>query len=590
MQIINYEVNNMTVMNTYGLGFTGKNGIISCVGTDDCTVIVGGRSYSSYSTTHLYAYHFNTTNMTAGTHLLTTTNPSSSSYVVAYCFSSIPHAETYDIDGDGTTNYIFTTFLTSSITDDKINLLSIQYNGTHMELSDSVNFAGVSDTRTGNYDCTTNDNLAERFITSPLTHNWDGFGSNGYETVFGYMKDSDEFKIRMYDNELNLEDTFPTVLDADGIIVSNVIRANIFTDTNEDDFCVMGFQSTTEEIDLLCGSKQTSGIESKEFIYDTSGMGNILLGDTIMNNHIQAGEYNTVYIDGANIDEIISPYGIFEVSYEGTNHLELLFETPDVETGVVSTDFNGDSRQDLFFLGETLLHYLMDGYVNNNIELTGTAYIDPMNPICVDKNAIIHMDLVDDDNDDATCHIKESYINGTFIENVTSRTTNTPKEDFKLYYSTDQQGTFTLTIHCKDTNHSYEELMDFVVIVNNESTCNEPNKGLIEVIEYTPDEGEDAGAEVGLTEDEIAETIGIIFTSNSRLKLILGLAIIIIFMVRMASYSHNGMAILGAGFIGLILACGLTLVDTWIMILIIVVLGLVAILGKHIMGSDPNSG
>jgi len=484
LSIINYEAGNITVHASHTISINalaGGNYIISCNTPTECLLVLPDADQVSYANTHVKVALFNSSYYQVNS-ILERSTGSSSSYRQVFCMPNIPFASIYDIDEDGTNNYIFNTYFGSAFLTDRYYTVSVQSNTTHMILSNSGYIDSAYSEFTGSDSCTTNDNEYSKLMTSPVVLNFDGFGSNGHEVIFGYMKGTDEFKIRSLKNDLTHLDSFPEILDADGIIISNPIVFNSFSDTGTEDVCVLGFQQTSEEIDLLCASKQTSGVESKEFTYDISTMGNILSGSSIYNNHIMGGDFYTTYVEGTDLDELITPYGVFELSYTGVNHLNLLFESPDVETSVVSTDLNNDDRQELFFLGESILYLLTDGYENLNT-YSLNSYVDPTNPVCYGYTTVINMDLYDADNDIGTCYVNEYYANGTFKSLETTQSTATPTNDFILVYQADEIGNFNLKVSCNDSSHTAVELFNFPVIVSNDTNvCHRPYYGHTQTI------------------------------------------------------------------------------------------------------------
>ena len=55
-----------------------------------------------------------------------------------------------------------------------------------------------------------------------------------------------------------LIDDYPELTYTGGVLISNVFRCNVFTDTAKEDMCVLGYQTNTNEIILLAGSERSS--------------------------------------------------------------------------------------------------------------------------------------------------------------------------------------------------------------------------------------------------------------------------------------------------------------------------------------------
>jgi len=208
--------------------------------------------------------------------------------------------------------------------------------------------------------------------TSPIVYDFDGFASNGLETLLGIQTSSNEFKLYLYYASGSELDDYPELLNADGIIVSNPIRGNFFTDTGDVDFCVLGYQTTQEKLDLLCGSAQHSSfVDAYEFKVDTTW--NVTTED-FNNLMIHTIEASSVLTDGNNLDEVLSPYGVLRLDYTNDySPLEvgysLVYEKDlnDENVAVIPVDYNDDDREEMIYLTSTNLKLLTDGYENLGI-------------------------------------------------------------------------------------------------------------------------------------------------------------------------------------------------------------------------------
>ncbi len=299
-----------------------------------------------------------------------------------FCLPKIRSIEVADYDDDNTDEYIFTyEKYDSDGGSDIIYISYVDVNSSFTPIEEqaiTITIAQFDDGTT----CKTSNR--GKWFTSPLV--FDFITGGDLETVIGIMKDPDEFL--MYTCESTDVDEgdcerHPDILDADGEIISNVFRANAFTDTGNVDFCVMGYINTTSTLDLLCSSQQAGGQDDLEFEYDITELSNpynITMDYGNYNVIAHAGEHKSITANGDALSEIITSFGIFEIDYELDNELLLVFEQPKENAVVLSVDAEGIGREDLIVLTRTNLWYIDDGFSSSGANITEYT----VNP-CVDS-------------------------------------------------------------------------------------------------------------------------------------------------------------------------------------------------------------
>lgn len=419
---------NQTNVNYSSLGHDNGEILIKCRDTEMCmmayihdqTVGVNANATVSIATFNSSSVS-NEDNMLAGT------------ASQQRCFPSVRSMAVADYDNDGNDEYIFsfpnyrhtaadagevyyiayveqasngflTTDLIITIDDSVTNIDEVLTGGSGTICYNQLNFDdGTSDQTT-----------VGSIMTNPLVFDADGSSSNGLETIVGIMLDPDEFIMLSFESDGDKLDDYPEVFEADGKILSNVIRANVFPDSGDNDFCVMGYDNHDEEIDLLCASEQTTDIpETREFKLSVEGMYNITRTHDKYSNLVHAAQHSTDTTDGANLHEMICSYGVLQINWDDTYaiqlganilSLDLIFENPQTDAAVISIDAAkavvSGGREDLIVLTSTNVWYIDDKFVNS------PAYISEYyNNPCLDSTWRINTSIetritpVDDDGD-----------------------------------------------------------------------------------------------------------------------------------------------------------------------------------------------
>lgn len=379
--------------------------IIKCMDTNKCIAVYTEYEYADGeggggNTQQTYAVAFNSTDL--GQRGLI----EQSAGFTIHCFPKIPVIAIADYDNDGTDEFIvsFGQFKDGGGNDELFIGYIFINSSFGAELENEIEENGIYEAYTsgaGHFRC--EDANYNRIFTSPLVFDIDGSSSNGLETVVGFMIDSDEFKMHSYKSDMGFLDDYPEVFQADGILISNVLRANAFTGNPDDEeFCVMGYDDAGEEIDLLCASEQTHwdwlfiNYESVEFIYDVSGMYNVTDDYGNYNVISHSAQHSTTTTDNINLNEIVNSYGVLELDWNTNCRAELppikcmnlIFENPVGDSVLISVDAEKTGRDDLIALTSTNLWYIDDKYSNSDGYIS-YYYVNP----CLDATWKINTSL-----------------------------------------------------------------------------------------------------------------------------------------------------------------------------------------------------
>ena len=370
----------------------------------------GGYNVPAY----IHAYGFNETDVTE----ITLDSFSGSNYQAIICQPAINSFELEDYDNDGNDEFIvsYYKYMSTGGANEQvvINYINVFDNLTvdsEQSISHTTGLSANNFASTGKCD-NVNTNYANTHITSPSVYNYDGGSSNGLETVIGYMTSYGYYRIMVYTSTGVEIEEYPNLLgisySADGFRLSNVIRANAFTDTDDVDFCVMGYNTPNNNIgavndgvtDLLCASLQTGGDDDEEFFFNTDDYYNTSYryADTI--HAIQEVGDTT---DGNNLDEILTPYGVMEFQYNGllVNELNLLYEISKPDGAIMPSDTDGTGQSDLLVQTATNIYYYDDGFTNSGAEITNLRFNPCYNEIMkngTQSEVIVEVTDVNGDN------------------------------------------------------------------------------------------------------------------------------------------------------------------------------------------------
>ncbi len=338
--------------------------VLKCADTNKCLMAYFSRGIAGGGGNFMHSVSFNSTHLSPESANMM---PEAGGGVIT-CFPLIPNMVYEDYDQDGISEYIISGYrIDGSPGSERVFIDYILAENISVapvrELEISIN---IGDWRGGELDSCL-DSAQGRLVTNPLV--FDAETGGDLETIIGFMNDGDEFEMRSYDSAGNELDTYPELFDADGVLISNIIRTNVF-DSNS--FCVLGFEAGENEIDLLCASMTTGETpQTREFKLDTDNLWNTT---GVYDNHytlIHSAQHSTVTTDGSNIDEIISNYGVFRVDWDTTHTIQLganilslehIFVSPLINATYISVDYEKVGREDLIALQKNNIWYLDDDF------------------------------------------------------------------------------------------------------------------------------------------------------------------------------------------------------------------------------------
>ena len=432
LHIINYSNSVFTAEATIGFdGLTFHQGTgndagkitIGCESANRCLMYYG-LDNTADATVHVSASFFNSTFVGLEEVLFTQSDGER-----VFCPPKIRHIATanYDSAVDDDIEFIFSGIIPQVVDGDDgedyfvwwVNILS--NNSVILEGTQSITGVRTSEIFSnsgGGFSCDNfdgqnafrssgsfgDDAIAGNFVTAPLVFDADP-DEAGLETIFGVAINNADFIMRMYKPDRTTKRSFPFVATADGQIMSNIFRAEVFDDSNtEQDFCMVGHDATASKLSLLCGSLQdTDGVgvfntQTIEFTSDTLNIANI----TDDYSHWGMIAHAVEYDDSNSVSEIVTTWGILEPVFSGIAcsfsvdsvdcNLDLLFKHSKQDGSVIPVDYDEVNLEDLLILTTTNLFYIDDGFQNNPINVfcgepnsvTGTCTEWSINP-CIDS-------------------------------------------------------------------------------------------------------------------------------------------------------------------------------------------------------------
>lgn len=391
-----------------GNRFITTEAIMQCTGTEQCMIFGTERLSSTFRT---YARKFNSTQNPVVADFLEIQSSGTQE-----CFPRTPVLVPADYDDDGITELIFSHWETGGTFDDNVIIRYFNIQDITPTVEQTIFQDQASSPAFG--DCITpdaNGHMPSAKFTAPLVMDIDGGGA--LETVVAQMTDADEFKMYSYDSLGGFIDDYPEVFEVDGVLLSNVIKADVFIDTDNKDFCVLGYQYAIQRLDLVCASEQLSGVETEEAIVDSFNFQyNVSVNRPPMNttwsNAIHAVQHDssTATSSGSNpkdLDEILTPYGVFKTNIVtaqgiGSSPLERIWTAFGTEGAVIQANPEGHTStigtDDLLHLTDSGLFYYDDLFTNSQGQITEYT----INP-CIDSawqvNTTVRVELKVEDFD-----------------------------------------------------------------------------------------------------------------------------------------------------------------------------------------------
>lgn len=427
--------------------------IVQCGSTDNCVLVFTDRSDIQTTVSNnwrLIARGFNSTSIGASDLVLQEgcAGACTGSQGV-FCMPFIPVISYSDFDADGTSEYIFSVLI--AVDDNEDSQYLIEAVSVSSALAVTEDLAISQDTFEKSYGgterCSTNN--INKYVTATLVS--DFTLDTGEEIVIGYMQDTDEYKIHLWKANGDFIDDYPEVSQADGVILSNPMILNALGDNNKD-FCVFGYESADQELDLLCGSESNAHIslgisyESIEYKYDYTGMFNISTSFQAYENLAHAVQTSSETTSSShlgqnniNLDEVLTSYGVFSLDPDdnfGTlevpprRSLVLIYQMPVDHLAPIMSDAENVGLADIIGVSSTNLWYIDDGFSNEGAQIDG--YV--INP-CIDgvwkqnTSVGVQITVVDDSNLDDVSARATLYYGSTknrtsgWSANTTSGTT-----------------------------------------------------------------------------------------------------------------------------------------------------------------------
>ena len=351
--------------------------------------LIGYANYYISSNAHgLFTMYFNAT--AKSTTPLTIIGYSSNQRL--FCTPQIKSMITNDYDSDDYTEFIFSNTLYDTGITTEQGVISIVYPQPNVLLTPNIdgyilqdlyNFASA-----GSLQCTGSEQFFNKF-TAPMVEN---VGASGEKLIIvGTAVDSNEFKIRSYKADKTYNDEYPDTLwgsDGAGIIISNPMLFKAFPDnTGRKDFCMVGFDTNTQKLDLLCGTESTNWYTQQhvEFLWDVDV--NFNISDSLYYPHIISHSVDILntLVGGENNDELLTAYGTFELYYNnllcllGYCELRKLWANPiTTSMSMIPVDVLNSSYDDIIGASSTNLYYFDDNFVNTPAQVE----FGQCNPAC----------------------------------------------------------------------------------------------------------------------------------------------------------------------------------------------------------------
>ncbi len=380
-------------------GVDGGQIQIACDSVQSCQLHISStRNRGNPNKGNLSVVLFNETQIHNFTTIIT--NPIDSE---TYCAPNVKNVEVVDFDviPDGKKEYI-SHWLEQSSVDGRSIIIAVDTNG---DLKSGFPIIDSDTITAGGNDC---DDGIGRFISPPTVFPALG-GTEGIsesQIMVARMSSTTAFKIIAYDAQGDEIDDFPEGLAGDSNLISTVVRGNFFPDTGNVDFCAMGYDNAPRELDLVCGSLLSGEFPdtnsyriniSEKFVLDQNAFENWDVIAHSTNHENTQSQCLDVSCSASDLDEILTPYGIFrlfredqgffnECDFGGFCELKEVFANPFNTSGVfVSVDTTGTGAEDLLLITDTNL-FLFDALFQDQPPVIDRESII-INP-CISENDI----------------------------------------------------------------------------------------------------------------------------------------------------------------------------------------------------------
>lgn len=370
------------------------------------------------------------------------------------CLSRIPELYVgnidYDADGSGEIEILYTYIEASPSGTDYLNVGWFKVNETGQNSggdSLAINMGNVID---GATDCRTTPSPADKF-TSAVAH--DFIPDARYkEIVVGYSYDDglvadgeNEFMMKLYDMGFDEQGSFPEYTNlqyyGDGQIVSNVMIGNFIEgSTAYNDFCIMGFDNSDNEFDLVCGGWSDYGGAGSVEYFLNGEYNDVNNTFDMYQGMVHAIESRDTTSGSGNLNEVLTSVGVMYLTdakicseasslftYAGANYQCMgIYQTLGGNGSIIpvatETQADGNSYDDLIMITNNALIYIDDGWYNREAYLSDYTLapctehswkISDANDDNVTRIGYIRYAISDDDSDNvgsrATLYYGQTY-------------------------------------------------------------------------------------------------------------------------------------------------------------------------------------
>ena len=311
--------------------------------------------------------------------------------------------------------------------------------------------------------------------------------------------------------------------------------------------------------------------------------------------HITMGDYN-----GDNYDDMIANYinstsYVLDIYQDSGEKLENCGNSTNIEFSFlwgIPVDSSGDIYIDILTVNSSKIENKISTIINSIPELTGSFGYDFGNPICV--KTTLRFDAQEDSN------YEQPFSEAYDEERIAADCWGNDTVDYGSY---DSKYPY-YECYYEDAGNYYADL--YIQDEFNDDDFSEYETVLIQVINGTPgvtcniiasgadpgEESEGSSAEQS-TNDAIENTFGELFGSGSssdKLKMIVGIALIIGIIMAVAAYTSNGIVLAAVGILAAIMITFMGLLPVSVLLIILVSLVLLIFIGSKIMGGSSQGG
>lgn len=367
--------------------------MIGCREPNECIIMLDSNyeiyTYGSYQAENTMA-SFDSTQLTSGATILFSEMVASSNGM-AICLPRLANIPSVDFDNDGVKEF-GVAFATAKDSSNTVTYRVRWLNNLTTDLS-----IDDGDLVTDRTTSCTGENGLSNYITSPIAG--DTYSYPNMETYIGAVTDTNDFRIFVFKADGTKIDSYPHLVEGSGIIISNPMLGNFFAESGVVDVCVLGYDESNEEIDLVCGTDDIAGSDTAELEFSTESLFNISTDINKLSNVAHATQMSNNPTDGVDLNEIISAYGVFELDYSGLdNVLNRIWQNPSGEAVVYAVDIEDFGSDDIIAMTDTNLFYYDDKQSKEAPTLTSVSY----NPCIIDSvlqlNTTLQITITSTDN------------------------------------------------------------------------------------------------------------------------------------------------------------------------------------------------